>query len=204
MALADLPQFIFSFIYVSLLIMMKRIRLLIATRAVSIWSPDTADKIMKIEILFGSRQVIRQPCVQHRRMLAKIACYIEMSILFKLAFNIHGLCAYFFLLYRNHLQETRPHAFPALRQHTLKSNSHQETQCMPFLVIFLYSCTFDRFSCDSNNHAAGISTHLAFFAKVLISARVANKRAYVPKLAEHLSKHTVLISAHVDNERTHA
>ena len=75
---------------------------------------------------------------------------------------------------------------------------------MPFLVIFLYSCTFDRFSCDSNNHAAGISTHLAFFAKVLISARVANKRAYVPKLAEHLSKHTVLISAHVDNERTHA
>ena len=106
-----------------------------------------------------------------------------------------GYAHIFFLSYRNHLQETRPHAFPALRQHTLRSNSHQETQCMPFLVIFLYSCTFDRFSCDSNNHAAGISTHLAFFAKVLISARVAIKR-----IRSEIGR--TLVKTHGSNKRT--
>ena len=70
MAHADLSLIMFSFIYVLLLIMMKRMRLLMETKTVFIWSPDILEKIIETEILFDNWQVIRQPCVQHGRILA--------------------------------------------------------------------------------------------------------------------------------------
>ena len=72
---------------------------------------------------------------------------------------------------------------------------------MSFCEIFLYSCRIETYSCDSNQHTAGISAHLTFFVvKVLNSAYVAKKCVYVSKLADFLPKHPVLISARVGNE----